>query len=172
MISSKKTECGFTFFEILAVLVILAIALAIGILNFKSGKRSADLRLAARELFSDLDLCRSYAKSGSNYSTFTFDDPTINKINIVSYSITDTNNNVRKTANLPQNVKIDYSSLEADGNADGGFNGSAFRFRSNGSSTVKDKVGTEGIKISCDGIDKFFNISINSSTGLVRLIEH
>lgn len=73
--SSSRRTTGFSLFELVLVLVVMAILASIGLSRFSGSSRRQGLDAAARRLVADFDLARQNAVASGKSGTVTFDKP-------------------------------------------------------------------------------------------------
>lgn len=145
---------GLSIIEIIVVLVLLSIVLAIGVPYFLRSKGNTQVRTQAKQLKADLEYARSIARTQGGEVTFAYSSPAESS---TGYEIVDTDGQVKKVVEFEGSVVADYSSLSS----------SEIIFKSNGSCSAGGEI-----KVKNTGTDKTFTLTLNETTGMVKLEEN
>jgi len=154
MSSGKKS--GFTLIEIVVVLGILGVVLGLVLFSFQKSKLNNTLRLASRQLVSDMEYTKSIAEKNADTASLAYTS-TDN-----SYAIKDASNRVLKKVVLDSAItwtaySFTVSSYEAC---------TTVTFYSNSSASSNYTVSLNNANC-----PKNFTLSIRKATGSVKLSE-
>ncbi|GEM_PF-1903053 len=148
---------GFTLIEIIVVLGILAVILGLTLFSFQKSKINNTLRLASRQLVSDMDYARSIAEKNAQSSSVVFSGFPGN-----SYEVKDEGNRILKRVNLDS--IITWSAYSRTVSSYMACN--TITFYSN-SSAAWDY----SISLNNDKCPKNFTLSIRKASGSIKLVE-
>jgi prepilin-type N-terminal cleavage/methylation domain-containing protein len=146
---------GFSFLELMIVLVLISILSAIGFVNLMKGRLNSTLRSDAIEIKADFELALSYAKTGSGNARLEWSAPSNAS---PGYQVKDVNGIIKKIKVFDKRICGDFS----------GLTGSYLEFYSDGTGNNGGNV----IVKTNGGTNKYFTISITKATGMVKLTEN
>jgi len=153
--NSEKIH-GFTLIEIIVVLAILSTVIALTLFSFQKSRINSTIRLASRQLLSDMEYAKSIAEKNAQSSSIVFyTSPN-------SYAIMDESSNILKKVNIDSAItwsaySYTVSAYEAC---------STVTFYSNSTASSNYTV-----SLSNDRCPRNFTLSIRKATGSSRLSE-
>ena len=152
---------GFTFIELMIVVVIIGVISAMAIPRFGRIMDSLKLKTSGREIISALRLARSYAVTQKSQFGVYF-DPEINQYVLFKDksnpgSLTyDTNDSAMQSQTLPANVDFSYTS----------FSNNVVIFSSNGSASS-----TGSVDLWSEDYYDHITVDVLASTGRVKMVK-
>jgi prepilin-type N-terminal cleavage/methylation domain-containing protein len=152
---------GFTFIELMIVVVIIGVFAAMAIPRFGKIMDGFNLKTSGRDIISSLRLARSYAIT-QKYQFGIYFDPETNQyilfkdISTPGSYIYDGNDSAMQTQTLPHNVDFTYTS----------FSDNVVIFKPNGSASA-----TGSVELRSEGVNDHITVDVLASTGRVKMVK-